>query len=130
MAEGTTLDDLREAGEYDDETSDSEVFFEEFEAALTEMKRATLALRSRRDPESAAEYMNEAIRLVTQLQFAVLSFVSDVENEDGDAEDGGDDDEEDDREDGGDDSDDSDDSDAEETESGQSPPGSNRGTNE
>jgi len=81
--ESVTIDDLREGEDHDEDESDLDVVYNEFEAIIGGVKAAMFALQSKRDVGAAVDELRETIMRATDLQSAVLSYMA---AEDADAE--------------------------------------------
>jgi hypothetical protein len=84
--QGKTIEDIRSA-EYESDASDMDVVFEEFEAILADIKRATFALKSGRGVDEAVASLREAVERTTDLQSAVLDYMAEVEEGDEESDD-------------------------------------------
>lgn len=94
-----TIDDLRESEGHDEDESDLDVVYNEFETILGGMKAAIFMLQSKKDIAGAIEALRDTLPRATDLQMAVLGYMADVE--DAEAEDGDEDEDEEDEDDEG-----------------------------
>lgn len=91
--ESVTIDDLRETEDHDEDESDMDVVFDEFEALIGNIKTAMFMLQSKRDVPAAVGALRDATMRATDLQSAVLDYMAGIE--DGDEDEGEDEGEED-----------------------------------
>lgn len=92
----TTIDDLRDGEDHGEDAADMDVVFNEFEHILSAVKRAAFAIRSRRNEAEAIDALRDAVARTTDLQSAVLDYMSSVEDDEDDEEGGEEEEEEDD----------------------------------
>lgn len=76
-----TIDDLREGEGHDEDESDLDVVYNEFETVIAGMKAAIFMLHSKRDVAGAVEALRDTLPHATDLQMAVLGYMADVEDE-------------------------------------------------